>query len=67
MHATKSGNSGADVMTPLVDKNPPHGTFVVVAFFKGSSEETVPVNFGLEYPYTVRGLCQGPLVWVKNV
>lgn len=62
MHATKFGNSGADVMTQRIDKNPPHGTFVVVAFFKGSSEETVSVNFGLEYPYTVRVLCQGPLV-----
>lgn len=32
MHATKFGNSGADVMTQLINKNPPHETFIVVTF-----------------------------------
>lgn len=67
MHAAKFGNSGAGVTPQLIEKNPPRETFIVVTFFKGSSEEIVFVNFGLEYPYIVRVLCRGPLVWVKNV
>lgn len=32
MHATKFGNSGADVMTQQINKNPPRETFIVVTF-----------------------------------
>lgn len=62
MHATKFGNSGAEVMTLLINKNPLHETIYSGYVFKGSSEDTVFVNFGLEYPYIVQVLCQGPLV-----
>lgn len=62
MHATNFGNSEAEVMTQLINKNPPHETIYSGYFVKGSSEEIVFVNFGLEYPYTVQVLCRGPLV-----
>lgn len=62
MHATKFGNSGAKVMTQLINKNPPRETIYSGYFVKGSSEEIVFVNFGLEYPYIVRVLCLGPRV-----